>query len=177
MRFRTAAALLFTLLFWPKEAHLSQVHYRAISLEQVVARSELVVIATPAGERRNVEVPIGGDAPAFGYSEHPFSVSAVLKGELRASEKETLWVAGANLEQQFGLHKRYYLEKISKSPIYSRYEPKRAPGEGARVLFLRRTEFRGAPKVAFTVAGASEHVEARAAVEALLAPKPPAADP
>lgn len=165
---RIAAVALLGGLLWPAEAHLSRVHYRSISLEQLLQWSTLVVVATPAGARRATEIDIGSGAPAFGYAEHPFRVTEVLKGSLQDKEKAELWVAGANLGRRFSLHKRYYLDKVSKSPIYDSYEAKKDPGEGARVLFLRRTEFEGKPKVVYTVMGAEEHADQRAAIKALM---------
>lgn len=171
MKTHVGAGLVLALVLWPGEAHLSRVHYREIALEQLVQWSQLIVVAKPHGARRTTEVPVGADAPPFTVVEHPFEVSEVLKGSLHPKEKEQLWVAGAELNSQFSLHKKYYVDRISKSPIYDSYEPKQAPGEGARLLFLRRTEFRGEPKVTYTVLRAEEHTAQRAAVEKFLKAK------
>ena len=168
MKTHVGAALLLTLVLWPGQAHLSQVHYESISLEQLVRRSEIIVIATPAGDAKISKVAVGKDAPDFTYAERPYRVTKVLKGELSAKENKRLWVAGANLSQQFSLHKRYYIDKVSKSPIYERYEAGKPVGSGARLLFLRRIEFQGVAKMAASVFAAEEHMAQRAAVEALL---------
>ncbi len=168
MKTHVGAALLLTLVLWPGQAHLSQVHYESISLEQLVARSEIIVVATPAGDAKTTKVAVGKDAPPFSYSQRPYRVSDVLKGSLSAKDKKRLWVAGANLTQQFSLHKRYYIDKVSKSPIYERYEAATPVGSGPRLLFLRRTEFQGRPKMIASVFGAEEQLAQRAAVEALV---------
>ncbi len=168
MKTHVGAALLLTLLLWPGQAHLSQVHYESISLEQLVRRSEIVVIATPAGDAKTSKVVVGKEVPHFTYSERPYRVTKVLKGELTAKENKRLWVAGANLNQQFSLHKRYYIDKVSKSPIYARYQAGKPLGSGARLLFLRRIDFQGTPKVTASVFGAEEQLAQRGAVEALV---------
>lgn len=173
MRRSAAACLLFGLLLWPAEAHLSRVHYQKVSLSRLVGWSELIVVAEPTGEGRRIEVPIEGpggkEVPAFVFSARPYRVHEVLKGKLDDAARERLEVSGAYLGRKFSLHKRYYVERVSKSPIYDRYEPEKPPTEGKRILFLRRVSFEGESRFVFTVSGAVEHLEARAKVAAALA--------
>jgi hypothetical protein len=63
MRRRSALLVLGTvsgLLLSPREAHLSQIHYRTITLAELVESSELVlVVKTAKPARRQVEIPVG----------------------------------------------------------------------------------------------------------------------
>lgn len=161
---------------------MSQTHYRGITLEQLVERSDLVLIvkaSRPA--RRQIQVPIGGGpkpAPAFVRVLSRCDVLGALSRDGAELVGTTLEIDGAHWQQSLSMHKSYYLQGLSKSPIYERYqpaEPLAAPDADAApegtpfLVFLRRGDRDGATGFAFTVDGATEHLGRRAAVEALLA--------
>lgn len=167
------------LLFLPREAHLSQVHYQGISLERLISRSDFVLIVKPATPaRQQVTISIGKDdngkaAPDF------------VRVKLRVEVQESLTKAGANLvgktleidgahwEKRLHLHKSYYLHHISKSPIYETYRASEPPSEseqkdGPYIAFLRHPD---KDSYAFVVEGATERIANRATVESALAAK------
>ncbi|MDH5181776.1 MAG: hypothetical protein OEY07_19105, partial [Gammaproteobacteria bacterium] len=82
--------------------------------------------------------------PGDSYYPFQFIVSTmtivkVLRGEAIAGENVEVYPA--DFDSQVELHRKYYLEGISKSPIYQKYEPVSRPQEGEQyIVFLRRTK-------------------------------------
>src|SRR5262245_45278175 len=110
---RLALMVFLGLLFLPREARLSQIHYREITLEDLVARSELVLIVkTAKPAQRQLEITIGKDrqkqdAPAFVRVQSRCEVqSALSKGGADLVGK-TIEIDGANWEASLSMHKRY----------------------------------------------------------------------
>ena len=183
MRRRVALVLLIGLVSSPREAHVSQIHYQTVTLAELVERSELILIvksAKPA--QRQINIPIGAPGPdslvAAGQQkkEAPAFVRVLSRCEvLGALSKagaelvgKTIEIDSAHWQETLALHKSYYLEGISESPIYERYQPAEPvpePEPRPSIVFLRRE---GASGYAFVVDGAVERGKSRAAIEKLL---------
>lgn len=62
--------------------------------------------------------------PPFRVNEHHFKVVSVLKNSSEnLHENNEITVVEAHTGAQLSLHRRYYMEGIRKSPIYSSYKP------------------------------------------------------
>lgn len=170
------------LLLLPREAHLSQVHYRTISLEQLVERSEIVLIVkTAKPDQRQIQVPIGKDkknqeAPAFVRVLTRCEVQRTLSPAGAELVGKTIEIDGAHWQGTLAMHRAYYLEGMGISPIYERYEPadradaqaQAAEKDAPFIVFLRREVYDGKNGLAFVVEGAVERLKNRAAIEELL---------
>lgn len=161
---------------------MSRIHYRSISLEQLVQCSELVLIVKTADPpQRKIPVPIGASAPSDPAQKRR-EVPAFLRVQSRCEVQGALTAAGAKLvgktleidgshwRQSLAMHKSYYLQGIRRSPIYERYQPADAPAEpdpadAPFIVFLRRE---GGSGFAFVADGAVERMESRSAIEEYL---------
>jgi hypothetical protein len=170
-------------LFCSREAYLSQIHYRGISLEQLVERSQLILIvkaASPA--QKQINVAIGKDqknreAPAFVRVLSRCEVQGAITPAGAELVGKTIEIDGAHWQQSLSMHRSYYLQGLSKSPIWERYNPEPPPGpapaassahepaDAPFIVFLRRD---GKDGFAFVVDGARERLGSRAAIEELL---------
>lgn len=159
-----------------REGHVSQIHYRGVTLAQLIEQSDLVLVVKPARPpQRKIEIAIGKDAqgheaPAFVRVLSRFQVDAALSDAGRDLVGKTIEVDGAHWQQSLSMHQSYYLKGVSKSPIYPRYEGAVAPAEGepkdpSIIVFLRRD---GESGLAFVVDGAIERLPNRATIEGLL---------
>ncbi len=142
----------------------SRVHYEQITLEQLVQRSPTIVVAhvgEPATQTSQIAVGTPDQkAPPFQRVQHRYVVDEVLRGAAILKGR-TILVDEANFSEQLELHKRYYLEGTSKSPIYDRYAPRR-PARGPRsILFLRGND----DALAFSADGAIEDTSLTGAVK------------
>jgi hypothetical protein len=159
---------------------VSKTHYEDVSLEEAVAQSDVVVVAapaeparrgvvvdiTPAGKKKNTEM-----WPPFTRWLSRWVVREVLQEVLRDAQQlqvgDLVEVEAADADSQLELHKKYYVEKISKSPLYRRYTPPSDESAApSRILLLRRHD----GGLRFAVSGSIEIIERRGAVEALLQP-------
>lgn len=186
---KPASVIAIVALFAAVGGHTSQTHYQGVPLERVVQRCDVVVVAVPADPpRRTVEVditPAGQKKnkekwPPYTRSFSRWTVREILLdaaptslvGAQRTPPKKPLQVGdvveveSANARSELELHKKYYVERISKSPIYEQYVVDGESADPARILLLERDD----KSLRFAVAGAAEFVEHRAAVEALLKP-------
>ena len=142
----------------------NRVHYDQITLEQLVQRSPTIVVAH-VGEppTQTTQLAIGKPdqkAPPFQRVQQRYVVDEVLRGAATLKGR-TILVDEANFSEQLELHKRYYLEGTSKSPIYDRYAPRR-PARGPRsILFLRGND----DALAFSADGAIEDTSLTGAVK------------
>lgn len=159
-----------------REGHVSQIHFRGVTLEQLVEQSQLVLVVKPAQPaQRKIEIAIGQDAqgreaPAFVRVLSRYQVEDALSFAGKELVGKTIEVDGAHWQQSLSLHQSYYLKGVSKSPIFQRYEGSRSLAEGepkdtAFIVFLRRDGGKG---FAFAVDGASERLQNRATIEGLL---------
>ena len=128
----------------------SQVHYEETELRELIDRSELIVIARVLDPMHTIlEVPITPRGRAPDPEKHPpfravvshFGLVEILYSDRKVELPAKLSIVSPLVGSQFDLHRRYYLEGLSKSPIYQRYEAKGDPMRlepGAEViLFLR----------------------------------------
>ncbi len=170
----TAAVLSFAAL-----AAAGQVHIDPAELKELVREAEVVVVARPADpltRKTTIDITPKGKKPdAEKYPPYVrvktrWEVVEIVRAPKDAglAEKKVLEVDDADFGSQLDLHRRYYVEGLSKSPIYRRYTPRESkPGEPRRILFLEVSngEWR------FAMDGAAESLEARKDVEAALAEK------
>ncbi len=61
--------------------------------------------------------------PPFVSIKHKFKVVATLKGPTELKANSSITVYSAYFETRLNLHRQYYLEGLSKSPIYFSYAP------------------------------------------------------
>ncbi len=168
---------LFGLLFAASlgtEATASQVHMQALPLKDVVSSSRAVVIV------RSVDVPndvvsiaVSEDpeVPSFTFSLRHFEVVEVLRSPGDAiSKDQRIRVGPADLEDRMSLHQRYYVDGISKSPIYFSYEGSLSKGAdpAQRVLFLRPCSLAGQSYWCPTASGAEESTDRLPEIRPLL---------
>jgi hypothetical protein len=130
-----SGASLAVVLLWSAEAHLTQVHYQDVGLEEVVKGAGAVVVARwlepKTAEEKIPIVPEGqkpDDAkyPPYRRIKYRFEVVELFRAPASATTlkvKQTIEVDQANFSQQLNLHRRYYLENVGRSPLYSRYTP------------------------------------------------------
>lgn len=135
------ALLLLTLV---PPALASQVFEESVSLEEVVRQSPVIVRVEPSGAAaRVVVVPfVGPSGPVPDFQAHldRLRVVEVLRappGLLKVGQD--VEVGASDVEESLYLHERYYVEGISKSPIYPRYEQGLRPdaAQGRHIRFLR----------------------------------------
>ncbi len=166
------------------EAHTSQVMLQKVSLAELAAQSDVVVVAhaaTPATVTHTIDITPAGQQPhpqkwpPFVWTDERWVIDEVLYSGNRfglvvpadaahAKPGETIVVEGATTQSSLYLHRAYYVDGMGESPIYDSYNAKGTTASSSRILFLRRqgTGF------AQTLTGAVEWVEHRAEVVAAL---------
>lgn len=140
----------------------SQVSHRPASLEEVVRQSPVIARVEPAARAgRVVSVPMAGKdgpVPAFEVHLDRLRVVEVLRAPpgLLAPGQE-VEVAPADVEDTLLLHRAYYVEGVSESPIYERYESGLPPEatRGRHILFLRPCAVGPQAALCVTVSGAA----------------------
>jgi hypothetical protein len=167
------------------------VHVRAASLQQIVDDANLIVLARPADPATRTEViditpegaaPDPEKYPAYRRVVSRYRVLDVLSPReetpgqhqpLSAEEARTrlgriIEVLPAHDHQSLDLHRRYYVDLISKSPIRLRYKPRSLTDEAGApvILFLRAPDDVG--RFSLVVGRAMEGAGARPEVERLL---------
>jgi hypothetical protein len=168
-------------------ATANQVHYQPASFDQLLSRAQLVVVVRRAKPAFTVELvditPPGQRKDAAKYPPYrralwQFNVQKVLH-PLTAKLPKAIVVLDADDASGLDLHRRYYVEKVSKSPIYERYQSKtsvRADKANEVILFL--VELPGKPRrFGLAVSGAIEPATEEPAVRRALARRPAKATP
>jgi hypothetical protein len=175
-------------LFGAIEAHTSQVMLQQVSLAQLAAQSDVVIVAhpaTPPTVTHTVDITPAGHAPnpqkwpAFVWTDSRWVVDEVLFSGNRfglvlppdaaqAKPGSTIVVEGANTASSLYLHRAWYVDGMGESPIYESYAAPGATASSSRILFLRR---QGAG-FAEALMGAVEWVEHHADVVAALKQPP-----
>ena len=131
MRGMIERLILAALLLWPVAADAGQVHPEAVTLDEMLARGvQYVLVVKPAeSPSRTIQIPVKGgkcgDAcPAFRVHIKRLVVAEVLRAPagLKGLVGETIEVVPAGIGSEYGLHWRYYVEGVSKSPIIPFYE-------------------------------------------------------
>jgi hypothetical protein len=181
----TRFAIAIALAALPAAAPANQVHFRTVKLEEVIARATHVLVvkrAKPPTLTERIEItPAGKKSDPARYPPYTRTVSRylVVRALRRpAGEKlptKPIEVVGANDESELDLHRRYYVEKVSKSPIYDSYESKTSAKVGSApetIVFLHLTRAKP-PRFQLVVQGAIEPASEEARVKkALSAAKP-----
>lgn len=182
----TRLAFVIALSALPATAQANQVHYQGVKLEEVIARSTHILVvrrAKPPTLSERIEItPAGKKADPAKYPPYTRTVSRYLVTralKLPAGEKlpaKPIEVVGANDASQLELHRRYYVEKVSKSPIYDSYESPTSRKAGAApeaILFLRPQRTKPIARFELVVEGGTEPTSEEARVKkALSAAKP-----
>jgi hypothetical protein len=165
----------------------------AISLADLAAQSDVVVIAHPADPpttTRHIDITPAGQAPQpqkwppYVWTDARYVVDDVLFDGNRfgvppaadaavLAVGKTIVVEGATTASTLALHRSYYVDGESESPIYESYRAAGTTASKSRVLFLRR---HGSGFLE-TVVGAVEWVEHRELVVAALRAGPTSTPP
>ncbi len=121
---------------------MSQIHYNNdISLENLVERSNLIVVATKKDPFVKIKKKsIGLIYKPFTLIQHCYNVDEVLYGNVNFINK-SIKVLGAEWKAQLSIHKSYVIDKMSRSPVYDRYTSScKLEKEEKIILFLLRSE-------------------------------------
>lgn len=142
-------------------AMASQVFYEPVSLEEVLRQSPVIALVEPVeGGGRAVQVPMTGPSgPVLAFETRlaRLRVIEVLRAPAGlVSPAQVVEVGAANLEQQIELHRSYYVDGVSESPIYPLYESGLPPAatQGRHILFLRPCAIGGEALLCGVVDGA-----------------------
>lgn len=168
---RLILASIFSLL--PQEGFAGQIHPRYISLEDLVRRSDLIVIARPESPfitEKMIPLAKGRKrAPPFRLVTCHFQVIETLIhgwGPVPAR----IAVSAADWESDMEVAKQYYLKGISKHVVREYYESKTAPqdpGKQPVILFL----YYRSESAEFVAQGGYESVEMKRTVVRLISKK------
>ena len=151
---------------------MGQVHVQDVTIEEAVQSSNLIVVAV-LREAEDVQEPVldetwdGQPAPPFSWRKHHVLVQEVLLGD-RGQLGATIGVSPADLDWERDLHRRYYADGVSSSPLMRRYDGL-AMDDQPRILFL---DARGT-STQFAIAGAVEGLDRRDEVLGLIASRAP----
>jgi len=101
---------------------MSRIHYNDdISLESLVERSDLIVIATKNDQFvKTKKKSIGLIYKPFTFIQHCYKVDEVQYGDTKFLNKN-IKVSDAEWETQLKIYKSYVIDKMSRSPVYERY--------------------------------------------------------
>jgi len=129
---RCLLAFLFIFIFSINFSYGSEVFFQETDLKQVVNYSGLILVVKVIKPFINsVKIKISGfnkrelfkPVPDFESYSLNFEVVKILKDNEKTDlTGKKIIVYTAFIENQFELHKKYYTEKISKSPIYRSYK-------------------------------------------------------
>lgn len=181
---RLLAAMSVIVALCSSEAHTSQVHLEAITLAQLVQRSDVVVVAEPASPPSTTVViditppgqtPDAKRWPPFQRVKERWRVVEVLRDAVRhtvpvrpgpaLSPGMVVEVDSAVWGSDLWNHRSYYVEGMSESPIHDAFHDDTKTTKATRILCLQRQD----EGLAYTVVGASVVVERRADVLSALA--------
>lgn len=181
------------LVFFSGEASTSQTHLRR-PLVEVVSDSDLVVVAVPADPPTRVipvditpkgQTPDARKWPPYQRVLERFVVREVISdrarngiivptGAPKLKPGVVIEVDNAEHGNNLWLHRSYYVDGMSESPIYESYAAEGTTASTAKILFLQWQK----QGLQFSVLGGYEHVEHRALVDAALhAPTVPSITP
>ena len=169
---RFTFAVVFTLL--PQEGFMGQIHPRYIALEDLVQRSDLIVIARPESPfitEKMIPLAKGRKrAPPYRLATCHFQVLETLYNAWANVVPTRIAVFPADWESNFELAKQYYLKGLSKHVVREYYESKTAPqdpGKQPVILFL----YYRSESAEFVVQGGYESVEMKRTVVRLISKK------
>lgn len=145
--------VLITLIFFIKEAHVSQVFLNEIKLKELIERSDFIVIVKELDPKSNTEEVIicedENKCPSYSKETYNFEVIEIL---FKDEDKYTMFegykdpfiqkeikVLPANYSQDLELHKKYYLEHRRKSyqeDVYGFKKGSKGKQSIEKILFL-----------------------------------------
>jgi len=163
--------------FIPVKAYANQISYAPITLEKLVEDSGLIVEAQRMESNDTSEnIPIDPDTkkyPPLKKVLQAYKIVDILyaKDNLLPSGKIIL-VEPANFYTNLEVHKKFYLENISQSPIYQNYSPKRdglAKGDKTIILFLLSSTTKNSLK--YTAQASYESIDSKKLIIELIKTK------
>jgi hypothetical protein len=139
IRGRVLAAVMLTLI--SEIAHVSRVHVKAVTLEQLLKDSTHIVVAAPDSPSEATEevAVVEGGKTYEPYRRHidRYRVLESLRGDLKRGA--AIEVVPANDASREHMHQLYVIEGTTKSYHDPRYEPRAASAEDRqRILFIRK---------------------------------------
>jgi hypothetical protein len=117
-------------LLLPEEVHVSRIYYHDLTLKDMVTSANAIYVVIPSDPFMKVEeIDIRNPVqrimpgskkkyPAYQQSYYCIEIVETLIGH---EQKGAVQILDADNESRFDLHKRYYQEGLSKSPVYERY--------------------------------------------------------
>jgi hypothetical protein len=175
--FRRTLSAVFVSLFLAQGGHVTQTFFEEVPLNDLVRRANVIVVVkkrTPFVTHETLPVlpprgqEIKREIPPFTKTTYHFTVLDVLKSDQPIPEGPPLGVSPANEEENFDLHKMYYIDNIGKSPIYDRYSPSAGfdfEKADTLILFLYTGDHQS---FRFAVEGAREAPSKRKEIEDLI---------
>ncbi len=169
----TAVAVVSTLLCGAPA--LASGRQKLLTLQEVLEKSNLIVIAEPGKPAMRVEeVPVSDGRtqyPPYRRSLQRWTVRKVLRGQGPAVGA-TIEVRGAQDGMWLGVYRRRVIEQVNKIVLIDTYQGRSsAEGELKRILLLRSD----GKNIEFVAEGSNEALSARA--EVLKLPGPVVAEP
>lgn len=164
---------MFAILVLVCEGHVGQIHPRAISLEQLIRKSECIFVVKkgkPYSRILEIELDDSKRFPPYQSPRFSYKVVKILKDETKSTPAigSKIEVAPAHDGTMLHVSRRYHLEGVHKSPILEFYD-----GNGREIekrekliVFLRRNDEEG--NYSFTADQAMEDVEKKPLVDSLL---------
>lgn len=138
-------AALFSILMLVCEGHVGQIHPKSITLEQLIRRSECILVVKKAKPFTRIVKTELDDTKRYPPHESPrfsYKVVEVLKDESDAKPAvgAKIEVVPAHDRMMLNLSRRYHLEGVHKSPILEFYNDGAARVEKREkfIIFLRR---------------------------------------
>ncbi len=145
-------------LFYPREAFVSQIHYQYVSLKELACMSPCIfVVKRDAPHTTIKKIPIHQDRkkyPDFTHVTLHYEIIETLRGPEELSQGKKLSVLPAYQDEEFSLHKDYYLDHLSVSPIYRAYRAGVDPNTAASLIIFARV--RGDGRFEYAVCDAYE---------------------
>jgi len=114
------------ILLFSKDAYMGMVHPQATGLEELVRRSDVIICAKKSSRHwttQKIFIDPAHKYPPYERSFSHFAVKEVLLDDRNKIRKgKSIAVLQAYDGLLFDLHKRYFLEGVSKSPILKEYD-------------------------------------------------------
>ena len=140
MRFGRGA-LILCLLLVPMEAKTGRIHYRYVSLEDLVGRAPVIVMAKRLPDsRRETRLFLGDEVEPITLIEERYQVVETLRGPSEMTAGSEFGVTSFDYTR-FKLTLEYRTRGLSRSPVIQAYNPDPIPTYGPDdvvILFLER---------------------------------------
>jgi hypothetical protein len=165
--------VLLAILVFVCEGHVGQIHPKAITLEQLIRRSECILVvkkAKPFTRIVKTELDSSGKFPPYESPRYAYKVVTSIKdaGETKAAVGSRIEVAPAHDGTMLLVARKYELEGIHKSPILEFYNEKgwEIGKRDKYIVFLRRND--EGKSYAFTADHAVEGLEKKPLLDSML---------